>query len=266
MRSANAPEHSRTLGSSSQSSRRPTQMANGPGPAKGEAPTGGPVGRSPRPGGAESVRLAAAIHRPALPTTPTLTSRNQSPLPRPTQLGETMQTRRGGVMLISGPQPQNRCPRGLQRDRRVGSSESGWTRPRSMHALSVVRNAMDYFQTDPPTPSSGTFLERTFLPLSTSGVCQGRAVASRAALVVRSWNSLSLEIPGDLSRLVCKRWEGKVSIKIKIPSPLQSWILEKASRTETYLPAVATRITGSVASVFCGRSVVQARVSPGDGE
>lgn len=102
-----------------------------------------------RPGRASSVSLAVASHRPALSTSPPLTSRNQSRPPWPTQLGQTMLIRRGGVMCTSGPRPQNPCPLGLQCDRRIESSESGWTRRRSMRTLSVVRNAMDHLQMEP---------------------------------------------------------------------------------------------------------------------
>lgn len=78
-------------------------------------------------------------------------------------------------MCTSGPRPQNPCPLGLPCDRRIESSESGWTRRRSMRTLGVVRNAMHHFQMDLHGGDDPTS-ERL------GGTSQDTAVASRAPL------------------------------------------------------------------------------------
>lgn len=67
----------------------------------------------------------------------------------------------------SGPRPQTRCPLGLQCDRRIESPEYGWIWRDRMHTLSVVTNAVDYFQIGSPS-LKWYFPERTVLLLSAS--------------------------------------------------------------------------------------------------
>lgn len=88
-----------------------------------------------------------------------------------------------------------------------------------------------FSRTTPPPARATYFLERTILPPSAWVVRPRTQLLPLARpLVVRSWTSLSLEISrGPFTRPVRKGWEGKVSIKIQIPSSLQSWILEKVS-------------------------------------